>query len=635
MANKAKLREILAILSPDGTVADFKAFDEGVDKLKSGLKQKIQAKTLEDVNGQLRRVKDGMNLEPLLTAIKDIDKNFDTRIQQVASALADEVSKFDDLSKAEREENTGKLAESSGLVVSLRNELDTLKTQKDKEMGDVIEALKGIPSLRADNETTFNEIKTRLDALEVPDEEEPDLITPVVNRVEEVRSELISKIASTNHGDHANRNIGVAGNTSVLSKYTDINLIAGANVTITPVPNTTTKYTDITIAASGSGGGSVIGVPAGQNTQIQYNDNGQFGASSTFAWDKNASVFTAYGQTFLGQPGIPTVGTVFNTNTTDLNTNVIINSFQANGPVNAAGNVQALAFGVTDTGTNNIATLTGVNGLASKTGSGSVTTLTGVNASARIAGTAVASVLNGFMSTTRVQIGTTAITVNNFNASAAIVTGSIGASYGFHAAPQKVAGVTTGYGIGIDGTTDGNYFLGTVGVGVKDPGVGARLQIGLQGSVAGNLRMAGSIAGTVQLQPASVAGDWTMTLPIGTGNAGQYLQTDGNGITQWASVTASGGSGITRAVSVISVNTTAGNTANTDYVYFANVGMTVTLPTAIGNSNQYTVKVQANTSVLVAALAGQDIDGSTSVLLDKQYTALSFTSNNSVWGVLP
>lgn len=261
MANKAKLREILAILSPDGTNADFKAFDEGVDKLKSGLKQKIQAKTLEDVNGQLRRVKEGMNLEPLLTAIKDIDKNFDVRIREVASALAEEVSKFDELSKAEREEHTEKLAENSGTVVSLRNELDTLKTQKDKEMRDVIEALKGIPNLRADNDTTFNEIKARLDALEVPEEDGPDLITPVAERVEEIRTELMAKIAGTGHGDHANRNIAVGGNTSVLSRYTDINLKAGANTTITYAYNDVTKYTDITLAATGGGGGgSVTGI---------------------------------------------------------------------------------------------------------------------------------------------------------------------------------------------------------------------------------------------------------------------------------------------------------------------------------------------------------------------------------------
>lgn len=260
--NRTKLKEILAILSPDGTDADFKAFDEGVDKLKSGLKQKIQAKTLEDVNGQLSRFKKGLDFEPLLTAIKDTDKNFDSRIKEVAAALAQEVSRFDELAKTERDETSFKVAESAGTVESFKSELATLKEQKDKEMSDVIEALKGIPSLRADSETTFTELKARLDALEV-EEETPDLISPIKQRVEEVRTELISKM--TGRGDHANRNIAIGGNTSVLSRYTDINLKAGTNVTLSYAYNDQTKYTDVTIAATG-GGGSVGGVIRSINT---------------------------------------------------------------------------------------------------------------------------------------------------------------------------------------------------------------------------------------------------------------------------------------------------------------------------------------------------------------------------------
>ncbi len=265
MADKNKLREILAILSPDGTETDFKAFDEGVDKLKSGLKQKIQAKTLQDVNGQLSRFKEGLDFEPLFKAIKDIDQNFDSRIKEVAGILADEVAKFDELSKSEREENAGKLAESSGMVESLRFELETLKGQKEKEMGDVIEALKGIPTLRAENETSFADIKARLDALEVPEEEAPDLISPINQRIDDVHRDIITKMSNMGRGDHANRNIAIGGNTSVLSTYTDINLKAGSNVSITYVKNNVTKYTDVTISASG-GGGSVGGVIRSINT---------------------------------------------------------------------------------------------------------------------------------------------------------------------------------------------------------------------------------------------------------------------------------------------------------------------------------------------------------------------------------
>ena len=103
-----------------------------------------------------------------------------------------------------------------------------------------------------------------------------------------------------------------------------------------------------------------------------------------------------------------------------------------------------------------------------------------------------------------------------------------------------------------------------------------------------------------------------------------------------ASILVSGGSGsgITRTVSVLSVSSTLAAAATTDYVYFANVGVRLTLPTAVGNSNGYVVKNMATSSVLVSAAAGQDIDGSATALMPTQYECLNFYSNGSVWGVV-
>ena len=101
-----------------------------------------------------------------------------------------------------------------------------------------------------------------------------------------------------------------------------------------------------------------------------------------------------------------------------------------------------------------------------------------------------------------------------------------------------------------------------------------------------------------------------------------------------ASVLTGGATGLARSVSVLSVSSTLAAAAATDYVFFANVGVRLTLPTAISNSNLYTVKNMATSSVQVAAAAGQDIDGSATVLLPTQYESLTFISNSSVWGVV-
>ena len=53
-------------------------------------------------------------------------------------------------------------------------------------------------------------------------------------------------------GGNANRNITVGGNSSTLSRYTDINIIAGSGASLSYVNNDTTKRLDLTITATGT-----------------------------------------------------------------------------------------------------------------------------------------------------------------------------------------------------------------------------------------------------------------------------------------------------------------------------------------------------------------------------------------------
>lgn len=108
------------------------------------------------------------------------------------------------------------------------------------------------------------------------------------------------------------------------------------------------------------------------------------------------------------------------------------------------------------------------------------------------------------------------------------------------------------------------------------------------------------------------------------------LTDDGGGVVTIS--TGGGGSGITRVSSTISVSSTFGASSQTDYVAFANVGIALTLPTAVGNGNLYTVKNVSNSSVVV--ISSQGIDDSPSALMPSNYESLSFISNSSIWGVV-
>ncbi len=87
-----------------------------------------------------------------------------------------------------------------------------------------------------------------------------------------------------------------------------------------------------------------------------------------------------------------------------------------------------------------------------------------------------------------------------------------------------------------------------------------------------------------------------------TGNALKVVRVNA-AETAWEVAPAAGGvgGGITRAIASISTATTAGAVANTDYTYLVSGTTTLTLPTAVGNTNTYTVKNAGVATVSVAS----------------------------------
>lgn len=100
-------------------------------------------------------------------------------------------------------------------------------------------------------------------------------------------------------------------------------------------------------------------------------------------------------------------------------------------------------------------------------------------------------------------------------------------------------------------------------------------------------------------------------------------------------VSASGGagSGITRTITSISSPATAGAAASVDYVYLVSGTTTLTLPTAVSNTNRYSVSNVGSNTVTVATTGGQTINGSSTATLPIANMSLDFVSNNSNWVV--
>jgi hypothetical protein len=95
-----------------------------------------------------------------------------------------------------------------------------------------------------------------------------------------------------------------------------------------------------------------------------------------------------------------------------------------------------------------------------------------------------------------------------------------------------------------------------------------------------------------------------------------------------------GGGGITRIISKITVSTTAGSAPGTDYAYICDGILTVTLPTAVGNTNCYTIKNIGTGIVTVAATGLETIDGSATFSVPTQWISINVISDNINWLVI-
>lgn len=91
--------------------------------------------------------------------------------------------------------------------------------------------------------------------------------------------------------------------------------------------------------------------------------------------------------------------------------------------------------------------------------------------------------------------------------------------------------------------------------------------------------------------------------------------------------------GILRTIVVTSGNVTAGSTSTTDYVYLVAGAHTITMPTAVGNTNRYTIKNNHSANITVNTTSSQTIDGTTSILLAPE-EAVDLISNNSNWSII-
>ena len=108
---------------------------------------------------------------------------------------------------------------------------------------------------------------------------------------------------------------------------------------------------------------------------------------------------------------------------------------------------------------------------------------------------------------------------------------SVDNTYNIGSATNKWRDVYVANTLTVDGTTlNVDATNNRVGIGTATPT--ALLDVIGAASVR-SVEFDGTTSGTVTVQPAAVAGTWSLTLPTTAGTAGYVLQTDGTGVSSW------------------------------------------------------------------------------------------------------
>ena len=88
-----------------------------------------------------------------------------------------------------------------------------------------------------------------------------------------------------------------------------------------------------------------------------------------------------------------------------------------------------------------------------------------------------------------------------------------------------------------------------------------------------------------------------------------------------------GGGGSVRSINSISTSQVAGSASGTDYVYICTGTITLTMPTASGNQNLYTIKNAGTGTITVLPDGGDTLGNDVSIIMPLRYTSVDLISD--------
>jgi hypothetical protein len=248
MSKKEKLKSLLDQLNAleekellkvevDGSIEEL--IQQEVQRVTSKVKDDPTVRTLQKFSIELSKFKKDFDLKPIIQSVKELEQeiagNQKGMISEFESRLNEKLSSFKDSIVFPEFDPS-----------SLKKEIEGLRAEFDSRILNLKDDSEDLDNLKSQLQSVVD-LDIQKDQL---DKEELD------KRFEKLRNEINSRISNIGGGS-MNRQMYING-VDPLTKYTDMNLKPGTNITLTYANNNTTKKVDVTITAAGGGAGAGI-----------------------------------------------------------------------------------------------------------------------------------------------------------------------------------------------------------------------------------------------------------------------------------------------------------------------------------------------------------------------------------------
>src|SRR3990167_2096060 len=292
MTNKKKLQKILVGISRTDTKCVFKSV-EIVQKRIQEIKGEIESifNSIIELKGELKKSEGELSgaLNQKLLTLKSAMAEYKNASLERLGVLSAEI---DGLKKDIREISGRKVE-----IPDFQNQIKDVENELKRAIFD----------LNEDNEKKLEEVLSN----------SQKAIADLREELKKLRIDTMSVISSRG-GGNMNRNILVENNPSILGRYTDLNILAGSNVTFASTNNDNLKTTDLTIAIASS------------PTFANITDSGLTAGRVTFAGAAGLLTDSALLKfdSITGQLGVGFLGTIPDW--------AVLYAYKASGPANSA-----------------------------------------------------------------------------------------------------------------------------------------------------------------------------------------------------------------------------------------------------------------------------------------------------------